>query len=90
MCVRIGELRQYIAFIKWFFFFLKQKTAYELGVRLVGSEIFIRDSLGVDLTCTEFDKWDGRISYSFPIELEETKAKTLKWLRKELKEYVQR
>ncbi len=54
------------------------------------ADTFLRDHLGVDLTCTEFDKWDDRISYSFPIELEETKAKTLKWLRKELKEYVQR
>ena len=29
------------------FFFFKQKTAYEIGVRLVGSEMCIRDS-----TCT--------------------------------------
>ena len=28
------------------FFFFKQKTAYEIGVRLVGSEMCIRDSLG--------------------------------------------
>ena len=28
----------------WFFFFFKQKTAYEIGVRLVGSEMCIRDS----------------------------------------------
>ena len=27
----------------WFFFFFKQKTAYEIGVRLVGSEMCIRD-----------------------------------------------
>ena len=27
------------------FFFFKQKTAYELGVRLVGSEMFIIDSV---------------------------------------------
>ena len=27
------------------FFFFKQKTAYEIGVRLVGSEMCIRDSL---------------------------------------------
>ena len=26
-----------------FFFFFKQKTAYEIGVRLVGSEMCIRD-----------------------------------------------
>ena len=26
-------------------FFFKQKTAYEIGVRLVGSEMCIRDSL---------------------------------------------
>ena len=30
-----------------FFFFFKQKTAYEIGVRLVGSEMCIRDSLGI-------------------------------------------
>ena len=29
----------------FFFFFFKQKTAYEIGVRLVGSEMCIRDSL---------------------------------------------
>ena len=28
-----------------FFFFFKQKTAYEIGVRLVGSEMCIRDSV---------------------------------------------
>ena len=28
----------------FFFFFFKQKTAYEIGVRLVGSEMCIRDS----------------------------------------------
>ena len=27
------------------FFFFKQKTAYEIGVRLVGSEMCIRDRL---------------------------------------------
>ena len=27
----------------FFFFFFKQKTAYEIGVRLVGSEMCIRD-----------------------------------------------
>src|SRR5665647_3688514 len=27
----------------YFFFFFKQKTAYEIGVRLVGSEMCIRD-----------------------------------------------
>ena len=28
---------------KYVFFFFKQKTAYEIGVRLVGSEMCIRD-----------------------------------------------
>ena len=32
-----------------FFFFFKQKTAYEIGVRLVGSEMCIRDRSGTDL-----------------------------------------
>src|SRR5664279_5762749 len=30
-------------FVVCFFFFFKQKTAYEIGVRLVGSEMCIRD-----------------------------------------------
>ena len=30
-----------------FFFFFKQKTAYEIGVRLVGSEMCIRDSVEI-------------------------------------------
>ena len=29
--------------VVYFFFFFKQKTAYEIGVRLVGSEMCIRD-----------------------------------------------
>ena len=33
-------------FLFFFFFFFKQKTAYEIGVRLVGSEMCIRDSAG--------------------------------------------
>src|SRR5680860_1780360 len=31
-------------FLLFCFFFFKQKTAYEIGVRLVGSEMCIRDS----------------------------------------------
>src|SRR5665647_2317325 len=34
-----------------FFFFFKQKTAYEIGVRLVGSEMCIRDSSSSWLPC---------------------------------------
>src|SRR5665647_3830129 len=30
------------------FFFFKQKTAYEIGVRLVGAEMCIRDRCGTD------------------------------------------
>ncbi len=33
-------MMEYVVFI---FFFFKQKTAYEIGVRLVGSEVCIRD-----------------------------------------------
>ena len=33
-----------IRYHAYFFFFFKQKTAYEIGVRLVGSEMCIRDS----------------------------------------------
>src|SRR5665647_3878273 len=33
-----------------FFFFFKQKTAYEIGVRLVGSEMCIRDRGGIAQT----------------------------------------
>ena len=35
------------------FFFFKQKTAYEIGVRLVGSEMCIRDSVTHTLTDTD-------------------------------------
>ena len=35
------------------FFFFKQKTAYEIGVRLVGSEMCIRDRIDFHYT----DKW---------------------------------
>ena len=34
--------------VDFFFFFFKQKTAYEIGVRLVGSEMCIRDSCRSD------------------------------------------
>ena len=35
------------------FFFFKQKTAYEIGVRLVGSEMCIRDRV----ICNKGRKW---------------------------------
>ena len=38
-----GLVTTAIAFVVFFFFFFKQKTAYEIGVRLVGSEMCIRD-----------------------------------------------
>ncbi|VDG23855.1 hypothetical protein (plasmid) [Lactobacillus amylovorus GRL1118] [Lactiplantibacillus mudanjiangensis] len=34
----------YVVFFVCFFFFFKQKTAYEIPLRLVGSEMCIRDS----------------------------------------------
>ena len=34
------------------FFFFKQKTAYEIGVRLVGSEMCIRDSMSTGFAIT--------------------------------------
>ena len=37
----------------WDVFFFKQKTAYEIGVRLVGSEMCIRDRTEGDLTAGE-------------------------------------
>ena len=44
------------------FFFFKQKTAYEIGVRLVGSEMCIRDSLNmrgkVNLSLIILWPWD--------------------------------
>ena len=46
---------------------------------------FLQDHLGVNLLDTMFDECEGDFWWSFPLELEETKAKTLKWLRKELK-----
>ncbi len=45
----ISSASYYILFVLFFFFF-KQKTAYEIGVRLVGSEMCIRDrTTGVSL-----------------------------------------
>ena len=38
-------MQRQIIVIPWLLFFFKQKTAYEIGVRLVGSEMCIRDSL---------------------------------------------
>ena len=38
-------MRKRVVFSFVFFFFFKQKTAYEIGVRLVGSEMCIRDRL---------------------------------------------
>ena len=38
----------FFCFLLFFFFFFKQKTAYEIGVRLVGSEMCIRDSAKAD------------------------------------------
>src|SRR5665647_3929348 len=43
MCI----IDRYWLFFLLFFFFFKQKTAYEIGVRLVGSEMCIRDSTEV-------------------------------------------
>ena len=37
--------RRPVARLFWFVAFFKQKTAYEIGVRLVGSEMCIRDSM---------------------------------------------
>ena len=51
------------------FFFFKQKTAYEIGVRLVGSEMCIRDScsrvgkITGSLTADERNKWHSEVSF---------------------------
>ena len=45
--------------MSWPFFF-KQKTAYEIGVRLVGSEMCIRDSIDADLDLL----WDPLSEYT--------------------------
>ena len=45
---RLAWLHENSAFVgglRWVVFFFKQKTAYEIGVRLVGSEMCIRDRL---------------------------------------------
>ena len=42
----------------FFFFFFKQKTAYEIGVRLVGSEMCIRDRLISRLDWNLMRKYD--------------------------------
>ena len=41
--VFFGLVRHLAQFSLFFVFFFKQKTAYEIGVRLVGSEMCIRD-----------------------------------------------
>src|SRR5664279_6019573 len=46
-----------------FFFFFKQKTAYEIGVRLVGSEMCIRDR-SIPLIIIEWLVIDGGIDVS--------------------------
>ena len=43
-----------------FFFFFKQKTAYEIGVRLVGSEMCIRDSNMSMLNCFFSNQYANR------------------------------
>ena len=48
-----------------FFFFFKQKTAYEIGVRLVGSEMCIRDRFN-----PKYDKQED-IYNAFFLELED-------------------
>ena len=53
--------KKYFRMVKFFkvrvLFFFKQKTAYEITTRLVGSEMCIRDSIGTilfskDIRCT--------------------------------------
>ena len=39
-----GSVNWYVSFFHLFFFFFKQKTAYEIASCLVGSEMCIRDS----------------------------------------------
>ena len=43
------------------FFFFKQKTAYEIGVRLVGSEMCIRDRNSVLRTDDDDDDNDSYV-----------------------------
>ena len=43
----LSSLRSISWLVAFIFFFFKQKTAYEIGVRLVGSEMCIRDSLSL-------------------------------------------
>ena len=50
-------------------FFFKQKTAYEIGVRLVGSEMCIRDSARPDPTLAEFETGLPDSGYSSPYRL---------------------
>ena len=47
-------------FLHFFFFFFKQKTAYEIGVRLVGSEMCIRDSYKAGKYDNSFASFDAR------------------------------
>src|SRR5665647_3189685 len=49
----------------FYFFFFKQKTAYEIGVRLVGSEMCIRDSLYNHKDFGQYALKDGRMPVAF-------------------------
>ena len=63
-------------FVGFFFFFFKQKTAYEIGVRLVGSEMCIRDRIhretehGIELrrrlNCCADTAWSAIFCVSSP------------------------
>ena len=53
------------------FFFFKQKTAYEIGVRLVGSEMCIRDRDAVAL-----DAFVGKVSLRYDSDTQKVKSLT--------------
>ena len=69
------------------FFFFKQKTAYEIGVRLVGSEMCIRDSTSVcwPKNCSNFVFCHFNLQYefffSYYILLSEKNKNSLKQVR---------
>ena len=52
-----------------FFFFFKQKTAYEIGVRLVGSEMCIRDRLKTKAQSELSDKFNLKNFHQYILDM---------------------